>query len=102
MTTRRNEHAYVLKRDALKRATIKHGWNCHLCNEPFDFSLPYNDRWAWSADHLDAVGNGGRMTGKLAPAHRACNSSRGKKSLDEFLAEKAAKQPAPTRRTTQW
>lgn len=102
MATMRNDHTYVQRRDALKRATIKNGWPCHLCGEPFDMSLPYNDRWAWSADHLQAVADGGSMTGRLAPAHRTCNASRGKKPLDEYLSQRADKQPAPARRTTSW
>lgn len=102
MSTRRNDTNYVRRRDALRRATIKNGWPCHLCGQPFDLTLPYNDRMAWSADHLDAVGNGGSMTGRLAPAHRHCNSSRGKKSLEEYRGEQEAKAPGPVRRTTRW
>lgn len=71
MSTMRNSHAYVQRRDALKRATAKNGWGCHLCGKPIDLTLPYTDRMSWTADHVLAVaGEGkGRMLGELRPAH---------------------------------
>lgn len=51
---------------------------CWLCKRPIDMSLPYQDRWAFTLDHVEALANGGHITGTLLPAHRACNSARGK------------------------
>jgi hypothetical protein len=32
---------------------------------------------SFTADHVEAIANGGSMTGALRPAHRSCNSRRG-------------------------
>ena len=78
----RNDRAYVAKREALKRQARKTGAPCHLCGKPFDFELDWRHAMAFTADHLEAVGNGGSMTGALKPAHRSCNSRRGKRPLE--------------------
>ena len=87
----RNDRAYVAKREALKRQARKNGAPCHLCGKPFDFDLDWKHPMAFTADHLEAVGVGGSMTGALKPAHRSCNSRRGKKPLEGIKAVEAPK-----------
>lgn len=93
MATRRNQHHYIARRDALKRRSIALDMPCHLCGEPIDATLPYTDPMSWTADHLDAVAAGGAILGRLMPAHRIrrCNSSRGKKTVEEYLDSKPEK-----------
>lgn len=78
--TYRNDREYVRRREALFRTTRTNNTPCHLCGKPFDFSLPYTHPMSLTADHLDPVANGGSMIGPLAPAHRSCNSRKGKKT----------------------
>lgn len=81
MATYRNDRAYVAKRDALKRRARRDNNGCHLCGRAIDYDLDYRHPMAFTADHIEAVGAGGSMTGPLKPAHRSCNSRRGKKAL---------------------
>lgn len=81
MTTKYNDREYRKHAAALKQDAINNDKPCHLCGEHFDFTLPYTHPLAFTADHLDAIANGGDLLGNLAPAHRKCNSSRGKKRL---------------------
>ena len=94
MATLRNDRAYTAKRDALKRRARREGSGCHLCGKPIDYTLDYRHPMAFTADHIDAVGAGGSMTGPLEPAHRSCNSRRGKKPL---VAVKRAQKPITSR-----
>lgn len=89
--TRRNDRSYVAKRDALKRQARKTGAPCHLCGKPFDFDLDWRSPMAFTADHIEAVGAGGSMTGALKPAHRSCNSRRGMKPLNGVTVIEAPK-----------
>jgi len=89
--TYRNDRAYVAKREALKRQARKTGAPCHLCGKPFDFDLDWKAPMAFTADHIEAVAAGGSMTGSLKPAHRSCNSRRGKKSLNDLPTVTAPK-----------
>ena len=79
----RNEHAYIKRRDALKRRTMKLGLPCHLCGNPFDWSLDWKHPMSFTADHIEPVATGGSMTGELRPAHRSCNSRRQTTPLDD-------------------
>lgn len=97
MATYRNDRAYTAKRDALKRQSKRTNAPCHLCGKPIDYALNYKHAMSFTADHIEAVGAGGSMTGALAPAHRACNSRRGKKSLTTSLTRR----PEP-RTSRQW
>lgn len=74
---RRYRSAYKRARAALKAKTKRQGWPCALCRQPFDWSLPYHDGMAWTADHVTPLNKGGHITGTLRPAHRSCNSKRG-------------------------
>jgi len=77
MTGYRNDRAYVAKREALKRQAQRTGAPCWLCLKPFDFTLEWKHPMSFTADHVEAIANGGSMTGALMPAHRSCNSRRG-------------------------
>lgn len=79
--TKYSDRSYRAKAAALRKATSDKGWPCHLCGKPIDMSLPYTHPLAFTADHLDAIANGGNLLGDLAPAHRRCNSRRGRKRL---------------------
>lgn len=92
----RNDRAYVAKREALKRQCKKTGAPCHLCGHPFDFTLDWSHAMAFTADHIEAIANGGSMTGALLPAHRSCNARRGKKPIEE------TKHLPPPRTTREW
>ena len=96
MATYRNDRAYVAKREALKRQARKTGAPCHLCGKPFNFDLEWKHPMAFTADHIDAIANGGSMTGALAPAHRSCNSRRGKRGLG------AAPKVTPPKPSREW
>lgn len=91
MATSRDDHSYRARRDALKRIATRKNLPCHLCGDTIDYTAPYTDRRAFTADHIDAVANGGSMTGPLKPAHRACNSRRGDKPLTEYLNARVTK-----------
>lgn len=82
-----NDVAYVKRREALKRKAKRDGDVCWLCGKPFDFDLPYLHPMAFSADHVEAIANGGKLLGELMPAHRGCNSSRGKKRTVEQISQ---------------
>jgi hypothetical protein len=65
------------KREAMKRHAQRYGATCWLCGKPIDMTLPYWDRWAYTADHEHPIAAGGHINGPMFDAHRACNSSRG-------------------------
>lgn len=79
--TKYSDRTYRKRAAELRKATSDNGWPCHLCGKPIDMSLPYTHPLAFTADHLDAIANGGQLLGDLAPAHRRCNSRRGRKRL---------------------
>ena len=77
MATWRNDHAYVTKRNALRRATQRDNGVCWLCGHPFDWTLDWKHPMSFTADHVTPIARGGSMTGDLRPAHRSCNARRG-------------------------
>lgn len=79
--TKYSDRTYRKRAAELRKATSDNGWPCHLCGKPIDMTLPYTHPLAFTADHLDAIANGGQLLGDLAPAHRRCNSRRGRKRL---------------------
>jgi hypothetical protein len=82
---RRDLRAYRRARERLKHKARRHGLKCWICGEPFDWSLPYTDPRGFTADHVAPLANGGAILGPLEPAHRACNSRRGKADRAERL-----------------
>ena len=81
----KGHRAYRRKQAALKRRTARenlpcgygspHGWGC---GQSIDATLPSTDRMSFTADHPDAVGNGGHLVHQdLVPMHLSCNSRKG-------------------------
>lgn len=67
--------AYRRKQAALKRRTAREDLPCFWCGLPIDTTLHYLDRMAFTADHPQAIGNGGDLVKQeLKPMHRRCNS----------------------------
>ena len=68
---------------AKRRASLyeRDGWICQLCMGPVDSSLPPQDDWAASLDHIKcrSWGSVDHSSGNLRLAHRWCNSVRGNK-----------------------
>lgn len=85
MDTKRNNAAYIRKRDALKRLAQANDTPCHLCSQPINFNAAYPDPYSFTADHVEAVAAGGDLLGELRPAHARCNTRRGKKDLATYL-----------------
>ena len=87
-----NDYEYLKRTAALRRAVETHGLHCHLCDKPIDLTLPSTHPMSFTADHLDAIANGGSLYGSLAPAHRRCNSRRQNRRLPAQI-----KKPKTTR-----
>lgn len=90
----KGHRAYRRQQAALKRRTAvdnlpcgygsPHGWGC---GEPIDTRLPKEHPLSFTADHPEAVGNGGRLVGQvLVPMHRRCNSRKGSAAPVEIWA----------------
>lgn len=92
MANKRNDHSYTKKRDALKRQCKANNKPCALCGKPIDYTLPYTHAMSFTADHIEAIANGGKMLGPLQPAHRSCNSRKGANQ-----AVKEVREPKPSR-----
>lgn len=50
--------------------------DCWLCRKPIDYTLPWRDKMAFTADHVQPRSKGGHLYGEIRAAHRSCNSSR--------------------------
>ncbi|MDA4893288.1 hypothetical protein PFZ55_41150 [Streptomyces sp. MS2A] len=76
----RGYKAYRRKRAALRRRVEREGLPCGYggnfgCGEPFDLTLQFPDPMSFSADHPDALINGGHLLKQtLIPMHLGCNS----------------------------
>jgi HNH endonuclease len=74
----KGKNAYLRKRAALRRRVAREGLPCDWCGEPFDLTLPDTDRMGFTADHPQALANGGHMVNQdLAPFHFSCNAKKG-------------------------
>jgi 5-methylcytosine-specific restriction endonuclease McrA len=70
----KGHRAYRRKAKALRRQ----GRDCAWCGQPIDYTLPATHAMSFTADHPEAVANGGHLYQQdLAPMHRACNSKKG-------------------------
>jgi len=78
----KGHRAYRRQQAALRRRTraenlpcgygSMHGWGC---GEPIDTELPSKDAMSFTADHDQALANGGKLVGQvLVPMHLRCNS----------------------------
>lgn len=74
----RDSADYRARTAALRRRVEREGLPCWLCGQPIDLSLHYTHSMSFTADHLHPLARGGRLLGKLMPAHRSCNARRGK------------------------
>lgn len=90
--TKYNDHEYGKRTAALRRAVETQGLPCHLCGNPIDLTLPSTHPLSFTADHLNAIANGGNLYGPIAPAHRRCNSRRQNRRLPTQI-----KKPKTTR-----
>ncbi|MEU6267685.1 HNH endonuclease [Saccharopolyspora shandongensis] len=56
------------------------GLPCAICGRPINYDLPPNHRQSFTADHVVPMALGGTNTiDNVRPAHRSCNSRRGKR-----------------------
>ncbi|MBF0809178.1 HNH endonuclease [Rothia nasimurium] len=83
--TRYNNRTYLKHTAALKAHVKRTGEPCWLCGKPIDLELPSTHPMSFTADHVDAIANGGKLLGELRPAHRSCNSARGRKRTREQI-----------------
>ena len=74
----RGHRAYRRQRAALKNWAIRNGLtHCPGCGAEFDFEN-LNTKHGFTADHPDALANGGALLGQqLAPLCRSCNARKG-------------------------
>lgn len=73
--------AYRRKAQQLKHRVAKYGIPCAWCGHPIDTALPWADPLAFTADHVQAIANGGALLGELQPVHRKCNAQKGTSQL---------------------
>lgn len=75
---RHNAHAWQVVVQQLKELP---GSNiCWKCGKHINMKLPNNHPMQWTADHVQSMANGGDALAlsNLRPAHRSCNSKRGR------------------------
>lgn len=77
-----SEQEFNRIRDLLKAQPA--GDICWRCGLKIDLECDYNDPQAWTADHVQSLANGGDAyaLSNLRPAHRSCNSKRGRAMRD--------------------
>jgi hypothetical protein len=69
------KNAYLRKRAALRRRVANENLLCEGCGRPFDLTLPDTSRMGFTADHPEALANGGHLVNQiLAPYHLSCNA----------------------------
>lgn len=81
-TSRGLGHAWQQLCEEAKRVYPPVCWRCHV---RIDMTLPKTNRWSWTLDHLDARATHGTAVptiDRVRPAHRRCNSQRGKRNLE--------------------
>lgn len=90
----RGHRAYRRKQAALKRRTKVEDLPCGYgspsgwgCGEHIDTDLPAEHRMSFTADHDEAIDNGGSLVGQvLVPMHRSCNSRKSNHAATEIWA----------------
>lgn len=90
----KGHRAYRRAQGALKRRTRAQDLPCGYgspsgwgCGEHIDTDLPDTDRMSFTADHDDALGNGGSLVGQtLVPMHRVCNARKSNHAATEIWA----------------
>lgn len=94
--------AYRKRREALKRKCMAENTPCYLCGKPINFLADRKAGDSFEAEHVESLHRGGKALGLLLPSHKSCNGSKQDLTVEEFREKRAKRQPAPTRRTTQW
>jgi len=75
----KGHRAFRRKAKALRRQ----GKDCSWCGNPIDYTLPHTDAMSFTADHPEAVNNGGHLYKQdLAPMHRRCSEGLGLDKID--------------------
>lgn len=88
----KGHRAYRRKQAQLKRRTARENLPCGHgsrdgwgCGQPIDTTLPAKDPLSFTADHPEAVGNGGHLVRQdLVPMHRGCNSRKNDHTAGEI------------------
>ena len=81
----KGHRAYRRKQGALKRQTAIKGLVCSWCGQPIDTTLPRTDPMSFSADHPQALENGGHIVHQdLESFHLRCNSLKGDSAETEI------------------
>lgn len=88
----RGHRAYRRKRDALRRRVEAEGLVCGAgsdppsgCGQPFDLTLPDTSSMGFTADHPEALANGGHLVYQvLVPLHNRCNVLKGDNATVEI------------------
>lgn len=81
----KGHRAYRRSQAALKRRTATQHLPCGYgstsgwgCGEQIETTLPSTHKRSFTADHDDALANGGKLVGQvLVPMHRDCNARKG-------------------------
>jgi len=88
----RGHRAYRRQQAALKRRTKEYDLPCGYgspsgwgCGEHIDTDLDSKHAMSFTADHDEALANGGRLVGQvLIPMHRRCNSRKNDHAVVEI------------------
>jgi 5-methylcytosine-specific restriction endonuclease McrA len=66
---------------------------CHLCGGMINMGLHHNDPMSWTIDHITPLALGGEpeSLSNAAPAHRTCNSIKGKKEKYQHKGPKQSR-----------
>jgi hypothetical protein len=88
----KGHRAYRRKQGQLKRRTAREHLPCGYgspsgwgCGEQIDTTLPSTHKRSFTADHDDALDNGGHLVHQeLVPMHRDCNSRKSNHAATEI------------------
>ena len=88
MAGQRNSYghrAFRRQAKALRNRVATEQLPCAWCGQPIDLALPARDPMSFTADHPQAIAQGGRLAGQqLSPMHRRCNSQKNDSSAIEI------------------
>lgn len=69
--------AYRRERERLLNQCKRNNTPCAWCGKPINYKLPATHPMSFTADHPEAIANGGKLVGqRLKPFHRRCNSAK--------------------------
>lgn len=96
------DRTYRKRAAALKAKAKRNAIPCHLCLKPINWDADWKAADSFTADHIEALAQGGRLLGELRPAHRGCNARRGKRDLTEYLNQSEQRKPTKPKTTRKW